>query len=136
MQFVLNNWALFLALAVVLYLLIAPPLRQFIYGVRNVSPNQTVQLINRQQAVVVDLRESSEFQAGHIPAAINLPFIQLATRVAELEKFKDKPMVLYCALGQRSARAGVVLRRRGFDSVYSLAGGVNAWRGQNLPLET
>lgn len=136
MQFVIDNWYLFAALAVVLYLLLAGPVRQRIYGVNTVSPANAVRLVNHHSGVIVDVREPAEFQSGHIPKALNLPLSQLPSRVEELGKFRDKPVILCCQSGNRSARASLVLGKKGFKSVHNLAGGVSAWRTDNLPLES
>ncbi len=133
-HFVLNNWYLFLALAVIVSLLLAEPLRRLAYGVKTIPPGQAVQLINRQPAVIVDVRDAGEFASGHIRKAFNLPVGELPQRMRELEKFKDKPILLYCATGARSAKAATFLRKHGFGSVHNLGGGITRWRGENLPV--
>lgn len=135
MQFVLNNWYLFLGLVVVLFMLFADPLRQRLLGIANIPVSQAIQLINRQNGVVVDVREPNEFSTGHIPNATNIPLGNIAGRVNELKKFKDKPIVVCCRSGHRSARAAAILRKNGFASVHNLAGGMLAWQGDNLPTE-
>ncbi|MFL6654263.1 MAG: rhodanese-like domain-containing protein, partial [Sulfurifustis sp.] len=70
MQFVLNNWYLFVALIVVLVLLVAPTVMQRLQGISSLTPAQCVLLINRQNAVVIDVSEPSEYQAAHIPNAV------------------------------------------------------------------
>lgn len=136
MQFVIDNWYLFAALVVILYLLLAGPIRQRLYGVHTVTPNNAVRLVNHESGVIVDVREPSEFQSGHIPKSLNIPLSQLPARAAELSKFRDKPVILACQTGNRSARASLILGKNGFQSVHNLAGGVAAWRNDNLPLES
>ena len=133
-QFVINNWYLFAALVVVLVLLAADPLKRIIYRVSTVTPARAVQLMNRD-GMVVDVREPGEFAGGHLPNAINIPLGSLAMRLNELQKHKDRPIVVYCRSGQRSARAAVVLRKQGYTQVHNLAGGVTAWQNENLPTE-
>jgi rhodanese-related sulfurtransferase len=135
MQFVLNNWYLFLGLVVVLVMLFADPLRQRLLGIANIPASQAIQLINRHNGVVVDVREPNEFGTGHIPNATNIPLGSIAGRLNELKKFKDKPIVVCCRSGHRSAQAAAVLRKNGFASVHNLAGGILAWQGDNLPTE-
>ncbi|MBI5612114.1 MAG: rhodanese-like domain-containing protein [Gammaproteobacteria bacterium] len=135
MQFVINNWYLFAGLAVVSVLLAGPTLSRLMHGVRNVGASQAVGLINRQSGVLVDVREPAEYGNGRIPEAILLPLSRFQERLTELEKFKNRPVVLYCRSGQRSGRAAVLLRKRGFASVHNLAGGIQAWQGENLPVE-
>ncbi len=135
MQFVLNNWYLFLGLVVVLFMLLGDPLRQRLLGIANIPASQAIQLINRQNGVVVDVREPNEFSAGHIPSATNIPLGSIAARLKELNKFKDRPVVVCCRSGHRSAQAAAVLRKNGFASVHNLAGGIMAWQADNLPTE-
>jgi rhodanese-related sulfurtransferase len=135
MSFVLKNWYLFLALGVVLFLLVAPWVRQRVAGIRSLAPAEAVQLINRENGVVVDVCEPQEFTAGHIVRALNVPLSAFKTRTAELEKYRDRPVILSCRSGNRSLKAAFVLRRAGFPKVYSLAGGLAAWQNANLPVE-
>lgn len=135
MQFVINNWYLFLGLVVILGLLAGPYLRELMYGVQSVSPSRAVQLLNHHTAVLIDVREVAEFEGGHIGPARNYPLSTLSSKINELEKFKDKPVVLYCRSGQRSAQAAVQLHKHGFAAVYNLSGGIMAWQGENLPVE-
>ncbi len=105
-------------------------------GARNeVNPAQATLLINREDAVVVDVREADEFAAGHLPDARHIPLASLAERAGELEKFKDKPVILCCAAGMRSAKGCSTLGKLGFAKVHSLAGGVDAWVGAGYPLK-
>lgn len=135
MQFVINNWYLFLALAIILAMLFGPAISQRRYGIRSVQPSEAVQLINRESAVVVDVCEPAEYASGHIPSALNAPLSALDKHLKPLEKHKNKPVVVTCRSGNRSLRAAVVLRKHGFEKVYSLAGGLGAWQRDNLPLE-
>lgn len=99
-----------------------------------VGPQQAVMLINRQDAVVVDIREKKEFDEGHIVDAINIPLAKLKQRVTELKKFKDKPVIVVCKLGQQSADAARTLKEEGHNQVYRLSGGITEWKSQSLPL--
>lgn len=135
MQFVINNWYLFVGLVVVLALLIVPPLRQHFQGIKNINPAEAVRVINRESGVVVDVCEPQEFSAGHIPAAINVPLSGLSGQWKQIEKYKDKPIVVACRSGNRSLKAASMLRGHGFTTVYSLAGGLVAWQRENLPVE-
>jgi rhodanese-related sulfurtransferase len=135
MKFVLDNWALFLALAVVLAALIWGPLMQRLRGIRTIPVAEAIRLINRERAIVVDVRDPEEFQGGHIPAALNLPLKGLSARLGDIEKHKQRPVILSCRTSQRSVAAANVLAKAGFSSPYVLAGGFTAWQGENLPTE-
>ncbi len=135
MQFVIKNWYLFLALGVVLYLLVVPMLRQRLAGIRSLNPTEAIQLINRENGVVVDVCEPQEYAAGHVVRALNVPLSTLKARLAELEKYRDRPIILACRSGNRSLKAAFALHRAGFAKVHSLAGGLMAWQNANLPME-
>ncbi|MGB4247362.1 MAG: rhodanese-like domain-containing protein [Pseudohongiellaceae bacterium] len=100
----------------------------------SVSAQQAVMLINRSDAVVVDIRDKKDFDAGHIVDAIHIPLAKLGTRVTEIEKHKAAPVIVACRLGQHSADAVKVLKSAGFTNVLRLAGGMTEWRAQSLPL--
>ncbi len=91
-------------------------------------------LINDSQAVVVDVRTPDEFAGGHLPNARNLPLGEFEQRSGELPA--GKPVLLYCAGGPRAGKAAGVLRKAGRAEVFTLAGGVQAWRQAGLPLVT
>lgn len=95
---------------------------------------EATQLINHQNAVVLDVREDSEFYAGHVPHSVHVPLGQLAKH-AELEKYKNRPVIAICRSGMRSGRACSVLHKNGFEQVYNLAGGITAWERANMPME-
>ncbi len=133
-QFITNNWYLFAALVVVLALLAADPVGQLIHRVKKVSPAQAVLLINREDGVVVDVRDPKEFDTGHILNAVNLPFAELKDRARELEKYKQRPLILSCRVGENSTKGAVLLGKQGLTNVCVLAGGMNAWAGGQLPI--
>lgn len=135
MQFVINNWYLFVGLGVVLFLLAWGPLRQMMLGIQRVSTAEAVRLLNHEQGIVVDVREPDEFRGGHIPKAINVPLSGLKTGLGQLDKFKSRPVIVCCRTSQRSATAAVVLRQNQFAKVQVLAGGMTGWQGDNLPVE-
>jgi len=135
MQFVVNNWYLFLAIAIVLVMLVWGPLQQKLYGIRMVTIAEAVRLINHEKGVVIDVRESVEFDGGHIPKAVHAPLSAFETVAASLDKYKSRPVIICCRTSQRSARAAVKLRQREFASVQVLAGGITAWQGEHLPVE-
>lgn len=134
-QFIINNWYLFAALAVIVFLLLAGPVSQRMYGIRNANAAQTVQLLNRENGVVLDVCEPKEFSAGHVPNAVNVPLSSLKDRLRELEKYKSRPVVVSCRSGNRSLKGAVMLRKHGFTTVYNLSGGLQAWERDNLPLQ-
>lgn len=103
-------------------------------GYNVASPADATTLINRNDAIVIDVRTEKEFNQGHIVNAIHIPQASITERIAELEKYKHKPIIVTCRTGQRSAQACSTLKKQGFDHTYNLAGGVVAWQGANFPL--
>src|SRR5262249_23206811 len=101
----------------------------------DVGTFEAVQLINRRDAVVLDVRDTGEFGAGHIANPRHIPEAQLARRRKELEKSKSRPILVSCRSGSRAPAAGDVLRKHGFGEVFALRGGIAAWQQASLPLE-
>ncbi len=102
-------------------------------GVKEVDNPAALQLINHKNALVLDVREESEFQAGHIRGAKLIPLLKLKDRLGELERYREKPIVVVCRSGNRSATACALLGNREFGQVYNLSGGMMAWQKADLP---
>jgi len=103
-------------------------------GVTRLGPVQATQLINADDAVVLDVRSDGEFRQGHIINAVNVPESQLASKANDLDKYKSRAVITVCRTGQISAKAGAALKQLGFEQVHTLAGGLVAWEGASLPL--
>ena len=103
-------------------------------GGKGISVPEATLLINREDAIVVDVRETSEWSTGHIPNARHIAMGQLAKRITEIEKFKEKPVIVCCATGNRSSSACGTLQRAGFARVFNLNGGMGAWSSAGLPV--
>lgn len=135
MQFLQDNWMLVaLALisgAMLLWNLVGTK----VSGVEQADVLKATRLYN-DDALVLDVREDKEYAAGHIPKARHIPLGQLAGRLGELDKFKDKPILVTCRSGSRSAHACRTLKKAGFQTVYNQAGGIIAWERANLPVTT
>lgn len=84
-------------------------------------------------AVILDVREAAEWRGGHIPGARHVPLAQVESRLEEIPR--DRPVVLHCALGSRSALAAKRLQALGFENVHDMAGGMRAWKQADLPVE-
>lgn len=135
MDFIANNWFLFVTLIVILFLLFGANFSQAMHGIKSVNTVQAIQVINREKGIVVDVSEPEEFEKGHIPQAINIPTGKLTERVNELERHKKTPIIVACRSGHRASRAAVILRKKGFEDVYNLTGGMLAWKKENMPLK-
>jgi len=135
LTFLENNWWLVLVLVVSGAMLIWPALQFRLGPVREVGAIQATQLINRQNALMLDVRETQEYEGGRVPHAVHLPLSQLAGRGAELKKFTSRPVIAYCDRGSRSRSAAGKLAKLGFAEVYILRGGLRAWSEAGLPVE-
>lgn len=133
-EFFLNHWDLFLALFVTLAMLAYTSFGARLRGYQEVPPLEAVQLINHEDAVMVDVREDSEYSAGHVQDSIHIPLGKLGERMGELETHRGRAVVVGCRSGHRSARACAMLRKQGFEKVYNLRGGILAWESANLPV--
>lgn len=124
-----NIWWLGLALGSGV-MLVRPMLRSG----GSVTHHEAVVQINRGNALVLDVREDVEFAIGHIAGAKQIPLSQLASRLNELQKWKDKPVIVNCQSGVRSAKACKILGKNGFTQVANLTGGLAAWQSAKLPV--
>lgn len=104
-------------------------------GGPSVNTLQATQLMNRENALVLDVREPAAYAAGHILGAKNLPLGELEKRAGELDKHKKKAVIVTCDTGMSSSRAVKVLKARGFENVVNLSGGFRAWLQASLPVE-
>ena len=134
MKFFIDTWFLFLAAAVSGGLLLWPLINKGAGGSSKLSTNDAVQLINRERAVLIDVSEPAEYAAGHAAGAKSVPLGKLEAST-DLPKNKALPLVVVCPTGARASRAVATLNKLGFANARALAGGFNAWRDANLPVE-
>lgn len=134
MDFVRNNLLLIVVAVVSGAMLIWPLLRRTTGGPW-VDASMATQLINREDALVVDVRDPGEYGAGHILGAKNWPLDHLDERGGEAARRKDKPVIVYCDTGERAPKAAAALRKLGFTRVVNLSGGLPAWQQAGLPVE-
>jgi len=135
MDFVIQNIWLVLLTAMSGFMLFGGGLLDKLSGIKQIGPQEAVMLFNHEDALVLDVREQTEFKDGHIAKAKHIPLGQLKTRLTELEKYKGRPIVAVCRSGSRSGHACGVLKKAGFDNVSNLAGGFSAWEQAGLPKE-
>ncbi len=133
MNFLIDNWYLFVAAILSGGMLLRPLLTQGGGGAK-VSATDAVQLINREKAVLIDISEPAEYAAGHVAGAKSVPLSSLEGS-RDLPKNKALPLVVVCPTGTRAMRAVTTLKKLGFQNARALAGGLNAWREANLPVE-
>lgn len=131
--FILDHWILSFALIFLAILLLSDILKSKFLGFKDVDPNGAIRQINQADAVMLDVREDKEYAEGHITEALHIPLGVLDKRLDELESYKSRPIIVYCRSGERATRAGALLRKQGFQTVFKLAGGILAWKNANLP---
>ncbi|OGT29709.1 MAG: hypothetical protein A3E87_08650 [Gammaproteobacteria bacterium RIFCSPHIGHO2_12_FULL_35_23] len=133
--FISHHWllsALFILLLIAIFIFEALSKKQ---SSAHISPQETIQLINRHEAVVIDIRSREAFIRGHIINAIHLPFAALQKDIQKLIEHKHKPIVIVCEQGLESVKAAKLIEQNEFDHVSILQGGMKAWREEDLPLE-
>ena len=114
--------------------LLWPMLNRGASGVPNLSATEAVLLLNRDKPLVLDVRDAAEFAAGHIQGAKNIPVAELANRLKEIEKFKDKPVLVHCQKGMRAKSACNTLKAQQFSKLNNLQGGLDTWIEAKLPV--
>jgi rhodanese-related sulfurtransferase len=131
LEFLINHWmlsGLWAALFGILMLYINSK------SGRTVTPQQATMLVNRENGVVLDVRERKEYEKGHIVDAVNIPLDKFGERAVELEKHKEHPIIVVCQVGHQAGDAVRQLEERGFTRVSRMSGGMSEWLAQNLPV--
>jgi rhodanese-related sulfurtransferase len=133
LKFILDNWMLISVALASGFMLFLPVMQGA--ATAGLSPQQAVQMINREKAQVIDVCSAEEFAAGHLIGARHVPLDQLEQQLAGVAKNKSQPLILVCASGLRSKRAVAVAKKLGYEQAHSLTGGLKAWKEANLPVE-
>jgi len=130
-EFIANHYIL---VSVFVILLVAFIINEGKQGGAAIGTSSLVTLVNKEGAVILDIRDGKEYGAGHIAGAINIPLSSFDSRVGELDEYKEKPIVLVCKMGQHAGTIGRKLKAQGFEHVRRLSGGMAEWTGSNLPV--
>ena len=131
-QFIMNHWALWAALILILLLLLVNEFLTQKKRAKELSPQAAVALINHESAVVVDLRDTESYRAGHIIDAIRASADDFQQQ--RMDKYKQQPLILVCPRGLQSAALATKLHEQGFVQPLVLGGGIAAWQAASLPL--
>ncbi|ORU90260.1 MAG: sulfurtransferase [Cycloclasticus sp. symbiont of Poecilosclerida sp. M] len=134
LEFITRHSLLFIALVVILVLLLQTVYSDLMRKHKLLTTPEAIRLINREDAVIIDTRNSSEFKAGHITDAINVSLPDISEQAEKLRKYGVRPLVFYCKLGPRGDEACKTLTKLGFTNIYNLSGGLQAWQDANMPL--
>lgn len=108
----------------------------FAESIPSISPPQALKMQSEQNAIIIDVRENDEWNAGHIAGAIHIPLGEIENRATELAKYQHQPVITQCRSGARSAKAATILSNTGFTHLHNLEGGLNAWQKAELPITT
>ncbi len=133
-EFIGNHLLLSSAFIIVFFLVIMLFMSEKMQAFANANTSELTQLVNRKGAVVIDTRSVADYKQGHIVNAINIPLADIVSGSASLDKYKGKEVIAYCASGMSSKLACKHLIKSGIENVYNLAGGINAWKSDNLPI--
>ncbi|HZQ62971.1 MAG TPA: rhodanese-like domain-containing protein [Casimicrobiaceae bacterium] len=132
--FVQHNVLLILVFLASGAMLLWPVLQRRLSPAKELGTHELTRLINDRHPVVVDVREPKEAEGGKLPNALHIPLSELSKRTSELSSMTSRPAVVYCTRGNRSPAAVRALSKLGFQEVYSLRGGITAWRAAGLPV--
>lgn len=132
-EFVQEQWLLFVALAVVIAMLVYSYMGDRLAGYKSVGTDEATRLYN-DDALMLDVRTAAEYKDGYIGNALNIPVTELASKADTISADKHQPVLAYCLTGARSSRAAAMLAKKGYTQVYNLAGGINAWKSAGLPV--
>ena len=136
LEFITNHYILSLAFAVVTYLLIQELFDTAFKKFSSLSPLLAVAKMNDNETIIIDVREPPEFVQSHIEQAINTPLGKLAEHLPQLEAHKKTPVLIACESGTRSASAAKILTKAGFEKVFVITGGMQAWENDyKLPVK-
>jgi len=116
-------------------MLVWPLIQRRMSPASDVGNLEATRLINSANAVLVDVRETKEYEGGRLPSAAHIPLSQLGSRGGELTRLVGRPIIVYCLSGQRSRMAVAALAKLGFKDIYTLRGGYQAWKDAGLPVE-
>lgn len=130
MVFVSEQWLLVSIMFVLTVTLLVIESRK---GGKSLNYHEATRLVNKGEAVILDVREKKDFSAGHIVDAIHIPYAKVTDRMSELEKHKSKVIVVVDKMGQHAAAATKTLREAGWQA-QRLSGGMAEWQAQNLPV--
>jgi len=133
-EFIGNHLLLSLAFLVTFFLLVMMIISEKMQAFTSINPAQLTQLINRQDAILIDTRTPDAYAQGHIINAINIPLTDFTANSIQLEKYKNKTVIAYCVSGITARSACKKLISSGVENVYNLSGGINAWTSDKLPV--
>ncbi|MCX7121965.1 MAG: rhodanese-like domain-containing protein [Gammaproteobacteria bacterium] len=132
--FVVKHWELSSALVMVTILIFLEEARTKNAHGEQLSPAGVTHAINRQEAVLVDLRDAAAFREGHIIGAKNFPLSEFDRQQEKLDSFRERHLILIDDMGLKTGAIAVRLKKAGFEKIASLKGGMDAWKAVSMPV--
>ncbi len=134
LDFAARHWYLFAALFVIVGLWVGTEVSHATSDIKSLNPQAALRCVNADDGLFLDIRQPDELKNGFIQNAMNLPLGELPQRLKEIQRYKEKSVVVYCNTGSRADRAAKQLKAEGFKVVHTLSGGFPAWASENLPI--
>ena len=103
-------------------------------GGNSLTPQQLIHLMNKENPLLLDIRDAKAYRAGHVINAKNIPLAQIEEQTKKYNKFKEQPVVILCQAGQHASIAAKTFKQKGFVKLYRLSGGILEWQNRGLPL--
>ncbi|RLL54729.1 rhodanese-like domain-containing protein [Mariprofundus sp. EBB-1] len=133
MEFIEQNMVYVVSALLIVWILWKRVLAPKLAGVKSLSAADYMQF-RHQEHIILDVRQPAEWSSGHAKDAMHMPLSEVGAHMHEISR--DKPVVVICASGNRSAMAATALAKAGFDMVYNFSGGMGAWQGAGLPTQS
>ncbi len=132
--FASKHYLLFIALGAIIALIVVTELRRVTLGYKNLSPAEAVMLINKEDALILDVREANDRQQGSIIGAKHVALSALPDKVSSLSENKEKPILVFCKMGNLSPQACKLLLKNSYSKVFELKGGITSWINEQMPI--
>lgn len=133
-EFAIQHWYLWLLLVIILFLLFYEETKSARQGISTVSPQEATTLMNREHAIVLDVRSTQLFREGHVIGALNIPAESIDERFDAIKQYRDKCVIIYCARGQQSTSVAINLKKHNFSKACVIEGGIAAWQSEGMPV--
>ncbi len=131
LQFVSQEWLMVSIMMAFVFMLVMHETRR---GGAALSPAELTALVNNEEGLVLDVRDSKDYSEGHIVGAINIPHAKVAAQLTQIEKHKQKPVIVVCRFGQHAGMVSKILKASGFENVSKLSGGMAEWQSSQMPV--
>ena len=131
LQFVSQEWLMVSIMMAFIFMLVMHETRR---GGASLSPAELTALVNNEEGLVLDVRDSKDFSEGHIVGAVNIPHAKVAAQLTQIEKHKQNPVIVVCRFGQHAGMVSKILKASGFENVSKLSGGMAEWQSSQMPV--